>query len=57
MNGPEVYSGTECEAREIFVTMDSAAVTAGKYGFNFERARRFRGRFTECLECLQITVA
>jgi len=36
--------------------MDSAAVIAEKYGFNFERACRFRGRFTECFECLQITV-
>lgn len=27
---------------EIFATTDSAAVIAEKYGFNFERARRFR---------------
>lgn len=34
---------------EIFATMHSAAAIEGKYGFNFERAHRFRGRFTDVL--------
>lgn len=41
---------------EIFAKMDGAAVIAEKYGFNFKRAYRFRDRFIECFECLQISV-